>query len=87
MGKQTGSKTLGRVLITSASDERISNAVSMMGKFGRIATLVNNAGIWTAVPALREKPQDFRDVLEVNSMDAYCIVQAWLVSWSRARAL
>ena len=46
------------------------------GEFGRVDILVNNAGIGTAVPALRETPEEFRKVVDVNLMGAYWMAQA-----------
>jgi NAD(P)-dependent dehydrogenase (short-subunit alcohol dehydrogenase family) len=34
--------------------------------FGRVDILINNAGIGTAYPATREKPEDFREVIDIN---------------------
>jgi NAD(P)-dependent dehydrogenase (short-subunit alcohol dehydrogenase family) len=45
-------------------------------KFGRVDVLVNNAGIGTAVPALKEAPEEFRSVVDVNLMGAYWMAQA-----------
>ena len=44
--------------------------------FGRVDVLINNAGIGTAVPALREDPDDFRKVIDVNLNGAYWMAQA-----------
>ncbi|MEV6175212.1 glucose 1-dehydrogenase [Streptomyces sp. NPDC051954] len=44
--------------------------------FGRVDVLVNNAGIGSAVPALREDPDDFRRVVDVNLHGAYWAAQA-----------
>ncbi|WP_224401838.1 SDR family NAD(P)-dependent oxidoreductase [Pseudonocardia sp. ICBG1034] len=44
--------------------------------FGRIDVLVNNAGLGTAVPALREPPESFRRVVDVNLMGSYWMAQA-----------
>jgi NAD(P)-dependent dehydrogenase (short-subunit alcohol dehydrogenase family) len=44
--------------------------------FGRLDILVNNAGVGTAVPALRETPEEFRGVLEVNLSGCYWMAQA-----------
>jgi NAD(P)-dependent dehydrogenase (short-subunit alcohol dehydrogenase family) len=44
--------------------------------FGRLDILVNNAGIGTAVPALRETPEEFRGVIEVNLLGAFWMAQA-----------
>lgn len=37
-----------------------------MAEHGRIDVLVNNAGLGTAVPALKESPEQFRAVVDVN---------------------
>src|ERR1700742_3122830 len=47
-----------------------------VGRFGRLDVLVNNAGLGTAVPALRETPEQFREVIDVNLMGAYWMAQA-----------
>ncbi|MCW2855536.1 MAG: hypothetical protein JWR52_1151 [Marmoricola sp.] len=45
-------------------------------KFGRLDILVNNAGVGTAVPAYKEGPQQFRDVVELNLNATYWMAQA-----------
>ncbi|WP_336158486.1 SDR family NAD(P)-dependent oxidoreductase [Amycolatopsis sp. VC5-11] len=45
-------------------------------EFGQVDVLVNNAGIGTAVPALREEPDEFRKVIDVNLNGAYWMAQA-----------
>ena len=45
-------------------------------QFGHVDVLVNNAGIGTAVPALRETPDQFRQVIEVNLNGCYWMAQA-----------
>ncbi|MCM3921650.1 glucose 1-dehydrogenase [Frankia sp. AiPs1] len=57
-----------------ASAERI--AAAAMETFGRVDILVNNAGIGTAVPALKETPEQFRSVLDVNLSGSYWMAQA-----------
>ena len=47
-----------------------------VGRFGRLDVHVNNAGMGTAVPALREPPEQFRQVIDVNLMGAYWMAQA-----------
>ncbi len=47
-----------------------------VGRFGHLDVLVNNAGLGTAVPALRETPEQFREVIEVNLLGAYWMAQA-----------
>ncbi|MEO9220465.1 MAG: SDR family oxidoreductase [Mycobacteriaceae bacterium] len=47
-----------------------------MAKFGRVDILVNNAGVGTAVPATRETPAQFRQVIDVNLNGCYWMAQA-----------
>jgi NAD(P)-dependent dehydrogenase (short-subunit alcohol dehydrogenase family) len=47
-----------------------------MLEFGRVDVLVNNAGVGTAVPASRETPEEFRQVIDVNLNGAYWMAQA-----------
>ena len=47
-----------------------------MAQFGKIDTLINNAGVGTAVPATREAPEQFRQVIDVNLNGAYWAAQA-----------
>jgi NAD(P)-dependent dehydrogenase (short-subunit alcohol dehydrogenase family) len=43
--------------------------------FGRVDVLVNNAGIGTAVPALKETPEQFRSVIDLNLNGCYWMAQ------------
>lgn len=45
-------------------------------QLGRVDVLINNAGIGTAVPATRETPEQFRQVIDVNLNGAYWCAQA-----------
>ncbi len=47
-----------------------------VAEFGRVDVLVNNAGVGTAVPATRETPEQFRQVLDVNLHGCYWMAQA-----------
>jgi len=53
-----------------------SLADATMAEFGRVDVLVNNAGIGTAVPATRETPEQFRQVIDVNLNGCYWMAQA-----------
>jgi NAD(P)-dependent dehydrogenase (short-subunit alcohol dehydrogenase family) len=46
-----------------------------MQELGRVDVLVNNAGVGTAVPASRESPDEFRQVIEVNLNGCYWMAQ------------
>jgi NAD(P)-dependent dehydrogenase (short-subunit alcohol dehydrogenase family) len=45
-------------------------------ELGRVDVLVNNAGVGTAYPATREKPEDFRRVIDINLNGSYWMAQA-----------
>ncbi|MEZ0053156.1 NAD(P)-dependent dehydrogenase (short-subunit alcohol dehydrogenase family) [Mycobacterium sp. MAA66] len=47
-----------------------------MTEFGRVDILINNAGIGTAVPATRETPQQFRDVVDINLNGSFWAAQS-----------
>jgi NAD(P)-dependent dehydrogenase (short-subunit alcohol dehydrogenase family) len=49
---------------------------SAMDELGRVDILVNNAGVGTAVPALKETPEEFRNVVELNLNGCYWMAQA-----------
>ncbi|MET7773316.1 glucose 1-dehydrogenase [Nocardia sp. NPDC005366] len=51
-------------------------AEAAMAEYGRIDILINNAGIGTAVPAVREQPDEFRRVIDLNLNGAYWAAQA-----------
>jgi NAD(P)-dependent dehydrogenase (short-subunit alcohol dehydrogenase family) len=45
-------------------------------RYGRIDGLVNNAGVTNVTPALRERGNDFRRLLEVNLVSPFLLAQA-----------
>jgi NAD(P)-dependent dehydrogenase (short-subunit alcohol dehydrogenase family) len=47
-----------------------------MASFGRVDILINNAGTVRTVPAIRENPDEFRAVVDVNLMGTYWMSQA-----------
>jgi NAD(P)-dependent dehydrogenase (short-subunit alcohol dehydrogenase family) len=47
-----------------------------LDELGRVDVLVNNAGIGTAYPATRERPEDFRRVIDINLNGSYWMAQA-----------
>ncbi len=61
------------VAVPEDCDRLVARAVD---RFGRVDVLINNAGIGTAVPALRETPEQFRRVLGVNLDGCYFMAQA-----------
>lgn len=49
---------------------------SAMEAFGRVDVLINNAGVGSAVPATRETPEEWRNVIDVNLNGSYWMAQA-----------
>ena len=73
-------RALGRRALTVEADvsspEDCERVIAMaMEQLGRVDVLVNNAGVGTAVPALRETPDEFRRVIDVNLMGSYWLAQ------------
>jgi NAD(P)-dependent dehydrogenase (short-subunit alcohol dehydrogenase family) len=72
----SGAKVIAcRADVTSEQDCR-AIADEAMDRFGRIDVLVNNAGVGSAVPALREDPADFRNVVDINLTGTFLMAQA-----------
>lgn len=51
-------------------------AKATMSQFERLDVLINSAGLGAAVPASRESPEEFREVVETNLMGTYWMAQA-----------
>jgi NAD(P)-dependent dehydrogenase (short-subunit alcohol dehydrogenase family) len=71
----------GRRAITVATDvSRPDDCRALVeatvAELGRVDVLVNNAGVGTAIPALRESPEEFQGVMEVNLNGCYWMAQA-----------
>jgi len=71
----------GRRAIAVAADVAVpedAQAVveAAMKEFGHVDVLVNNAGKGTAVPATRETPAQFREVIDINLNGSYWMAQA-----------
>lgn len=65
-------------MATDVTDPEQCTALVTAGveRFGRLDVLINNAGVGSAVPALRETPDEFRRVVDVNLHGAYWMAQA-----------
>jgi NAD(P)-dependent dehydrogenase (short-subunit alcohol dehydrogenase family) len=63
---------------TDVSDPNQCSALvdAAMTEFGRVDVLVNNAGVGTSVPAIRETPEQFRSVIDLNLNGCYWMAQA-----------
>jgi NAD(P)-dependent dehydrogenase (short-subunit alcohol dehydrogenase family) len=74
-------RELGRAALaveTDVTDPDACQAAAQAAieRFGHLDALINNAGLGTAVAALRETPEQFREVIEVNLLGAYWMAQA-----------
>lgn len=47
-----------------------------VANLGRVDVLINNAGVATAVPATRETPEQFSDVIDINLNGSYYMAQS-----------
>jgi NAD(P)-dependent dehydrogenase (short-subunit alcohol dehydrogenase family) len=69
-----------RALVVTADVARPEDAQvvvdAAMRAFDHVDILVNNAGIGTAVPATRETPEQFREVIDINLNGSYWMAQA-----------
>lgn len=66
------------VVPTDVTDPEQCDALAeaTVAEFGRLDILINNAGVTHSAPATRERPDDFRAVLDVNLLGAYWAAQA-----------
>jgi NAD(P)-dependent dehydrogenase (short-subunit alcohol dehydrogenase family) len=74
-------RAVGRECLTVPTDvTRPSDCAALVeaavDHFGRVDVLVNNAGLSHVTPASRERPEDFRSVVDVNLFGAYRVAQA-----------
>jgi NAD(P)-dependent dehydrogenase (short-subunit alcohol dehydrogenase family) len=72
----TGRRCLAVTADVSVPEDCERVVAETVSGLGRVDVLVNNAGLGTAVPATREKPDEFRKVLDVNLMGSYWMAQA-----------
>src|SRR3954447_12211687 len=74
--QETGRRALA-VPADVARPEDAQAVVDAAGaEFGHVDVLVNNAGKGTAVPATRETPEQFREVIDINLNGSYWMAQA-----------
>lgn len=74
--ERTGRRGLAVPLDVSKPEDCTAMVDRAMAEFGRVDVLVNNAGVGTAVPATRETPEQFREVIDINLNGCYWMAQA-----------
>jgi NAD(P)-dependent dehydrogenase (short-subunit alcohol dehydrogenase family) len=71
----------GQALVVSADVADPAQCDALVAKtlerFGKVSILVNNAGIGSGGPALRESPGDFRRVIDINLNGCFWMAQAF----------
>jgi NAD(P)-dependent dehydrogenase (short-subunit alcohol dehydrogenase family) len=58
-----------------------------LDRFGKVSILVNNAGIGSGGPALREPPGEFRQVIDINLNGCFWMAQAFARHAERGSAI
>ncbi len=76
MVEALGRRSLAVQTDVSRPEDCTALVEAAMGELGRVDILVNNAGIGTAVPATREAPEQWRQVIDINLSGCYWMAQA-----------
>jgi NAD(P)-dependent dehydrogenase (short-subunit alcohol dehydrogenase family) len=74
--EQAGRRCLALTTDVTRPDDCQALVEAAVERFGGVDILVNNAGVGTAVPALREAPEEFRQVIDVNLHGSFWMAQA-----------
>ncbi|MER6576862.1 glucose 1-dehydrogenase [Nonomuraea sp. NPDC001023] len=74
--EEAGRRCLAVPTDVAAPEECDALVAAAVAEFGAVDVLINNAGVGTAVPALRERPEEFRRVVEINLHGTYWMAQA-----------
>jgi NAD(P)-dependent dehydrogenase (short-subunit alcohol dehydrogenase family) len=74
--EQLGRRAVAVSADVSDPDDCTRAVTETVEQLGRVDVLVNNAGVGTAVPATRETPEQFRQVIDVNLNGSYWMAQA-----------
>ncbi|MEU5860563.1 glucose 1-dehydrogenase [Nonomuraea sp. NPDC047529] len=74
--EETGRRCLALQTDVAVPEECDALVAAAVAEFGAVDVLINNAGVGTAVPALRERPEEFRRVVEINLHGTYWMAQA-----------
>jgi NAD(P)-dependent dehydrogenase (short-subunit alcohol dehydrogenase family) len=72
----TGRRAIAVATDVAEPEDATALIEATMAELGRVDILVNNAGVGTAVPATRETPDQFRQVIDINLNGAYWMAQA-----------
>jgi NAD(P)-dependent dehydrogenase (short-subunit alcohol dehydrogenase family) len=73
---EAGAEVRARPVDVADPDDCAALAEFALAEFGQIDGLVNNAGVGEARPALKETPEQFRSVIDVNLNGTFWMAQA-----------
>jgi NAD(P)-dependent dehydrogenase (short-subunit alcohol dehydrogenase family) len=74
--RSNGTRVVTQPADVSSQEACVAVAQAAVDEFGQIDALINNAGIASATPALRESEDVFRQVLDVNLTANFLMAQA-----------
>ena len=74
--REAGARVVTVATDVSSPEDCQAVAAAADEEFGRIDVLVNNAGVGSAVPASRETPESFRQVIDINLLGTFWMAQA-----------
>ncbi|MEU4831195.1 SDR family oxidoreductase [Streptosporangium sp. NPDC023615] len=74
--EETGRRCLAVVTDVTVPEDCQALVAAAVSELGGVDVLINNAGVGTAVPALKETPEQFRQVVEINLHGTYWMAQA-----------
>lgn len=74
--EETGRRCLAVATDVARVEDCQALVDAAMAEFGAVDVLINNAGVGTAVPALKEAPEEFKRVIDVNLLGTYWMAQA-----------
>jgi NAD(P)-dependent dehydrogenase (short-subunit alcohol dehydrogenase family) len=74
--EETGRRCVALVTDVTKPEDCQALAETAVAELGAVDILINNAGVGSAVPALKETPEQFRQVVDVNLHGTYWMAQA-----------
>ncbi|MEU4572910.1 SDR family NAD(P)-dependent oxidoreductase [Nonomuraea sp. ATR24] len=74
--EETGRRCLAVATDVTRVEDCDALVAAAVDGLGGVDVLINNAGVGTAVPALRETPEEFRQVVDINLHGTYWMAQA-----------
>ncbi|GAA4199860.1 glucose 1-dehydrogenase [Streptosporangium oxazolinicum] len=74
--EETGRRCVALVTDVTKPEDCRALAETAVAELGAVDILLNNAGVGSAVPALKETPEQFRQVVDINLHGTYWMAQA-----------